>query len=130
MIYIQILAILGLILSVYSLYVERKLVAQEDYSPVCDINKKISCSAAFESKYSRTLGINNSILGIGFYAVVFILSLTYFSSAILYLAIIGMLATKYLAYISYFKLKNFCIICMSVYLVNILLLILAWIKFA
>ena len=130
MIYIQILAILGLILSAYSLYVEKKLAAQEDYSPVCDINKKISCSAAFESKYSRTLGINNSILGIGFYSTIFILYLTFYAPWILYLAAFGMLTTIYLAYISYFKLKNFCLVCTSIYLVNSLLLILAWIKFA
>jgi vitamin-K-epoxide reductase (warfarin-sensitive) len=130
MIYIQILAMLGMILSVYSLYVEKRLERQKDYAPVCDISKKISCSAAFSSKYSKTLGIHNSILGIGFYVAIFILSLTYFASLVLYLAGIGMLITLYLAYSSYFKLKNFCLVCTSIYLVNILLLILAWIKFA
>ena len=130
MIYIQLLAVTGLILSFYSLYVERKLVAQEDYSPVCDIRKNISCSAAFTSKYSKTLGINNSILGLGFYSAIFILYLTFYAPWILYLATFGMLTTIYLAYISYFKLKNFCLVCTSIYLVNILILILAWVKFA
>ena len=40
MIYIQILAMLGMILSVYSLYVEKRLERQKDYAPVCDISKK------------------------------------------------------------------------------------------
>ncbi|RZD30587.1 MAG: hypothetical protein CXT77_04160 [uncultured DHVE6 group euryarchaeote] len=130
MIYIQLLAIVGLIISFYSLYVEKKLERQTNYSPVCDINKKISCSTAFESKYSKTLGINNSILGLGFYSAIFILYLTFYAPLILYLAAFGMLTTIYLAYLSYFKLKNFCLVCTGIYLVNILLLILAWIKFA
>ncbi len=125
MIYIQILAALGLLLSTYSLYVEKKLEKQKSYAPVCDISESVSCSTAFTSKYSKTLGVNNSILGIGFYAAVFILSLTFYAPLILYLAVLGMLATIYLAYISYFKLKNFCLVCTGIYIINLLLLIVA-----
>jgi len=130
MIYIQLLAIVGLILSIYSLYVEKKLEVQKSYSPVCDINKTVSCSAAFESKYSETFGIKNSILGSGFYALVLLLSVTSFAPLILYLAAFGMLTTIYLAHLSYFKLKNFCLVCTGIYIVSLLLLILSWIKFA
>ena len=130
MIYIQLLAILGLILSIYSLYVEKKLEAQKSYSPVCDISKTISCSAAFESKYSKTFGVKNSLLGSGFYVLVLLLSVTSFAPLILYLAAFGMLTTIYLAYSSYFKLKNFCLVCTSIYIISLLLLILSWIKFA
>jgi len=130
MIYIQLLAVAGLILSIYSLYVEKKLETQKSYSPVCDISKNISCSVAFESKYSKTFGVKNSILGSGFYALVLLLSVTSFAPLILYLAAFGMLTTIYLAYISYFKLKNFCLVCTSIYIISLLLLILSWIKFA
>ncbi len=130
MIYIQLLAVLGLLLSIYSLYVEKKLEAQKSYSPVCDISKEVSCSAAFTSKYAKTLGIENSILGIAFYTLILVLSVTSYASLILYLAIAGILASIRLAYISYFKLKNFCLICSGIYIVSLLLLILSWIKFA
>lgn len=130
MIYIQILAVVGLLLSIYSLYVEKKLESQKSYSPVCDISKDVSCSAAFTSKYSKTFGITNSILGIGFYALVLLLSVTSYASFILYLALAGILVSIQLAYISYFKLKNFCLVCTGIYIVSLLLLILSWIKFA
>ncbi len=130
MIYIQILAFLGLLLSVYSLYVEKKLEAQKSYSPVCDISKEVSCSAAFTSEYSKTFGITNSILGIAFYTLILVLSVTSYASLILYLAITGILASIRLAYISYFKIKNFCLVCTGIYIVSLLLLILSWIKFA
>jgi len=130
MIYIQILVGLGLILSAYSLYVEKRLKQEKNYAPVCDISKNVSCSAAFTSKYSRTLGINNSILGIGFYTLILLLSVTAYAPIILYLAAFGMLTTIYLAYISYFKLKNFCLVCTGIYIVSLLLLIQSWIKFA
>ena len=130
MIYIQILAVLGLILSVYSLYVEKKLETHKSYAPVCDISKTVSCSAAFESKYSKTFGVKNSILGSGFYVLVLLISATAYAPIILYLAAFGMLTSIYLAYISYFKLKNFCLVCTGIYIVSLLLLIQSWIKFA
>tara|TARA_Y100000034_G_scaffold136399_1_gene212620 strand:- start:2838 stop:3230 length:393 start_codon:yes stop_codon:yes gene_type:complete len=130
MIYIQILAITGLILSLYSLYVEKKLEVHKSYSPVCDISKGISCSTAFKSSYSKTFGVKNSILGSGFYALILLLSVTSFAPLILYLAAFGILTTIYLAYISYFKLKNFCLVCTFIYLTNVLLFILSLIKFA
>tara|TARA_Y100000034_G_scaffold124492_1_gene172729 strand:- start:3140 stop:3532 length:393 start_codon:yes stop_codon:yes gene_type:complete len=130
MIYIQILAVVGLLLSIYSLYIEKKLKVQTSYSPVCDISKEVSCSAAFTSEYSKTFGITNSILGIGFYVLVLLLSVTSYASFILYLAIAGILASIRLAYISYFKLKNFCVVCTGIYIISLLLLILSRIKFA
>ena len=130
MIEIWILAIVGFILSLYSFYVEKRLEKNSSYSPTCDITQKVSCSVAFTSKYAKIFGINNSILGLIFYSAIILLSLTSFAWLILYFAASSVLITFYLAYISYFKLKNFCLVCSTIYLVNLLIFIFAWIRFA
>ena len=42
--------ILGIIVSVYALYVEMTKLQNKDFKAMCDINEKISCSKVFTSK--------------------------------------------------------------------------------
>ncbi|MEK6880992.1 MAG: vitamin K epoxide reductase family protein [Nanoarchaeota archaeon] len=69
---IIILAILGAILSIYSYVVEKKAEKSKEYKSICDINDKVSCTAAFTSSYGKILGIKNSIWGMGFYIFIFL----------------------------------------------------------
>ncbi|MEK6934972.1 MAG: vitamin K epoxide reductase family protein [Nanoarchaeota archaeon] len=123
---LKILAILGFLISLYAYNVERKL-GKKGYKAGCDIRDNISCSKAFTSKYGKLVGIPNSLVGIFFYVIIFLLSY-YNMTIIFYLAILAFLGSIYLAYISYFKLKNFCLVCSAVYLVNILLLIVSYLE--
>ena len=125
MISIIILSLIGLVLSAYAYSIERKLKKQEDYKAICDIHEKMSCSKAFSSKYGSLLGISNSLKGIFFYTILIILSFVS-PKAVFYLSILSVLGTVYLAYVLYFKLKNFCVVCTLIYLVNILLLIFSY----
>ena len=119
---IVITAIIGVILSIYAYYVEKKHEKNANYKAFCDISDKASCSVAFSSKYGKLIGISNSLLGIIFYLLVIVLFYTY-KEFIIYLAILSILCSIYLAYIQYAKIKNFCLVCTTIYLVNILLLI-------
>jgi len=122
---LQILAIVGLFLSIYAYHVEKKLEKQANYHAVCDISEKIQCSKTFGSEYGKTAGVSNSVGGALFYILVFIL--TFFNiSFIFYLAILSILGSLYLAYIQYVKIKTFCLVCSSIYIVNILLLIFSY----
>jgi len=116
---IQVLAVIGFLIASYTLYVRHKLKAG-DYKPVCDISETISCSRAIESEYATTLILPNALLGLGYYAVTFILAFINLRF-VFYLAIPSVLFTIYLMYIS-FKMKNACLVCIATYIVNFLIL--------
>ncbi len=121
---IIVLSVIGFLLSLYSYYVERQFCKTKKKA-ICDINDKISCTKAFTSIYGKTFGISNSIYGMVFYLVILILSF-YNLKYVFYLSILAVLSSVYLAYTLYFKVKSFCVICNTIYLVNILLLILSY----
>ena len=124
---IQLLAIAGFLLSFYALYVEKKTEQDKNYQPLCDISNKISCTKTFKSKWGKTFGIPNSVYGLLFYVLLFIL--TFISiKLIFYLVVLSVLGSFYLAYVLYFKLKTVCLVCYSTYIVNILLLIFSYLK--
>ncbi len=125
---LQILAVIGLLLSLYAFYVEKRFKANSKYHAACDINNKISCTKAFKSKYGHTFGISNSIFGIFFYAIIFVLLFMNLTNIVFYLSTISLLGSLYLAYVLYFKVRSFCIVCNSIYVVNILLFVVSLIS--
>lgn len=46
---------IGLLLSVYSYHVESSMEEDENYSAMCDINEKISCTKVFGSMWVQLL---------------------------------------------------------------------------
>lgn len=120
---INILAAAGFLLSAYAFHVEKKIEQNKAYRPVCDLNDTVSCTRNLASKHSRILGLSNSVAGLAFYAIVFVLVFTSYATIIFYLSHIALLGSLYLAYVSYYKLRTFCLVCSSIYLVNILLFI-------
>ena len=108
------LALIGILLSTYTLYVRHRLKTNH-YKPVCDISDTISCSRAIESKHSTTFILPNALFGLGYYIATLVLSfnLTY----VFYLAIPASLFTLYLMGIS-FKMRNACLVCIATYIVN------------
>ena len=116
------LAVLGLLLSSYALYVKWKVSRSDNYKPLCDINPHISCTRAFTNKYGNIAYFPNPLYGIFFYITVFILDLFRYKRYLFYLLILSVSGSLILAYISYFKQRNFCLVCTGIYLVNILLL--------
>lgn len=123
---ISILCFFGFLFSLYSFSVEKKLEKNQNYKAVCDISEHISCTAAAKSDYSTLGGIKNSIKGMLFYPFISVLAWFDLKQYIFYLAAASMVMTIYFIFISYFKLKNYCLVCSGVYFVNILLLVFSW----
>lgn len=121
---IQFLAGIGIFLSIYAYYVERHARRIKNFRTVCDISDNISCTKAVTSKYAKITGVSNALLGIAYYSTVYVLETGGIATILFWVSILGVLASLYLAYISYFKLKNFCVVCSATYLVNIGILLL------
>jgi len=122
---LQILAVLGFLVSLYSYAVERKAKQHIGYKAICDIKESMSCTKAFTSPYGKILGVSNALGGLFFYALLFVLTLFDFRQYLFYLTLASFFGTMYLAYVSYIKMKNFCVICHIIYIINILLLVFA-----
>lgn len=122
---IEIIAAMGFLLSLYAYHVEKKL-ADKNYKPVYSFNKNISCNKAFLSKYGKLLGRSNSFYGMFFYLMIFILLQLKFFDFVFLISILSVPGSIYLAYLSYVKLRTFCLVCTSIYLINILLLFLSY----
>ncbi len=120
---IMLIALLGLIISLYSYWVERQLLQNVNYKPACDISDHISCSKPFASIYSAVLGISNTVVSIMFYTSMFWLAVGDFNKLLFIGATVSVLFSLYLAYLLYFKIRSLCLICTSLYIVNILLLV-------
>jgi len=116
------LAVIGILLSLYALYVEQKVRKNIHYKAFCDISDHISCTKAVGSRYGKLLYLPNAFFGVLFY----ILIILFWSLPELQfiLALVGLIISIVLAYISYILQKNFCLVCSTIYLVNILIFIL------
>jgi vitamin-K-epoxide reductase (warfarin-sensitive) len=53
---IRLLALAGLVLSAYALYVEHAKTSDQGYVAACDLNAWASCSRVFASPYGKGFG--------------------------------------------------------------------------
>ena len=123
---VLVLAALGLVASLYAFFVERKVRFDVSYKPMCDINNRISCTRAFTSPYGKLLGFSNTIIGILFYATVLVADFLGFEMLVFGLSFAACVGTILLAYLLYFRIKSFCLVCTSIYVINVLLLIFSY----
>lgn len=123
--FLIVLALLGLIDSAY-IYIKTRTGS----SLVCPIN--FHCEDIVTSKWSTTFGINNTILGILFYAGVLFGTLfgvanSQFSEIIFklifYSSAFGLCFSAYLTYIQIYKIKNFCLYCLISAIITLLIFI-------
>ena len=123
MIIIMILAALGMIISLYTNVLEQKIKKMPSYRPMCDISDAISCTKPMKSKYASLFYISNAWLAFAFYALVFVFAALHQQTFLLITVIAGCLVSCIFAYLLYFKIKSLCILCTSMYVINVLLLI-------
>ena len=90
---ILILAFIGYLLSAYAFYIEKRKEKEERYKAVCDIGESASCTKAFTSEYGKMFGISNSIYGMLFYVLIFILALLNFGNYIFYLSVLSFIGS-------------------------------------
>ncbi len=126
MVALYILAAIGFFISVYAYFTESKIKEDPNYHPACDINDRISCSAPLKSAYSNIFYFSNATMGMIYYLLVGVL--VYFNMhRVLLLASVGGLVTSIvLAYLLYVKIRSLCIVCTSLYIVNILIFLFVW----
>jgi uncharacterized membrane protein len=128
--------LLGFIVSGYTLHIEAMLVNVPGYEPSCDSSRlQMSCSKVFSSKYAKILSYWGLVtVGSAFDFSLPQLAIAYFSLALSAPAMIRRIPSTarffrivsycavafnlYLAYILKFKLGEFCIVCVTNYVIN------------
>ena len=139
------LGLIGIFLSVYSLFVEVQAHSDKNYKALCDINEQISCTKVFLSEYGKGFGLvapilgkdsmlnlPNPVYGVVFYSLIVLLSMFANTKGglklLTCLAAMSFVMSIYLATILY-KMKDTCIVCISTYVVNAGLLYLSFKRF-
>lgn len=117
------IAFIGLIIAAYAYFVESKIEADPTYKPLCDISGAVSCSKPMRSKYSKIFMFSNGTLGMIYYASMMVLAVFECIYCARLLSVAGVCMSVFFAYILFFKVKSFCLICISLYAVNIALLL-------
>lgn len=123
---IVVIASLGLVISAYAYFVEQKMKQDHTYKPMCDISDRISCSKPFASRYGALLGVANSLVSAFFYLVIILLAFLGMKKLIFLVAIVACCASLVFAYILFVKIRVFCVVCFSIYVIDGLLLWLSW----
>lgn len=117
-------AVLGLGASGAATYVHYNLIQNPDYASFCDINATVSCKQAYLSRYGSVAGVPVAVGGLVFFGWVLLMvwgargksaikdsAPTYiFAGSTLALAVV-----LYLAYASFFILKEVCPLCVATY---------------
>ncbi|XP_054256934.1 vitamin K epoxide reductase complex subunit 1-like protein 1 isoform X2 [Macrosteles quadrilineatus] len=141
---LRLVSLIGFVLAVYAYIVETSKEHNPSYVAMCDINEHMSCSRVFTSKYGRGFGLlyhlvgkdsvlnqPNSVGGMIFYIIM--ITLSYKDSVpvtkiLIGLSVVSNIGSVYLAYILYFVLHDFCVVCVSTYVVNAINLALTIVK--
>jgi vitamin-K-epoxide reductase (warfarin-sensitive) len=123
---IAVLSLIGFSVSCYAYIVEERMKRDSSYKPVCDLSDRVSCSKPFLSPYGKLIGFSNSIAGIAFYGALFMLNTLGFNVLVFYSVVAACIASLGLAYILYFKVQSLCLICISTYVINALLLVVSF----
>ncbi|CAJ0597643.1 unnamed protein product [Cylicocyclus nassatus] len=134
-------ALAGLLISIYTLYVEFRAEADHEYTALCDISPSVSCTAALLSEYSVGFGIiapllgeesifnqKNSLYGVVgyiFLAVIQLWESRALATVSLVLAVFLNTMSVYLG-AALFKLRILCPVCCAIYLVNAVFLYYAY----
>nr|XP_033800945.1 vitamin K epoxide reductase complex subunit 1 [Geotrypetes seraphini] len=132
----------GIVLSVYAYHVETSKESDANYKALCDISSSISCSKVFTSRWGRGFGLlenfvgwnsvinqPNSVFGIMFYSLQILLGFVGTIAAAVTLigtSVVSVAGSLFLAYILFFVLYDFCVICVTTYILNFTLFFLNW----
>jgi uncharacterized membrane protein/protein-disulfide isomerase len=118
-------SVLGLAASGAATWVHYNLVKNPDYASFCDINQTVSCRDAYLSRYGSVAGVPVAVGGLVFFALILLLvwgsrgKSRIQDSAPAYifaLSTLGLAVVLYLAYASFFILKEVCPLCVTTYI--------------
>ncbi|XP_030369148.1 vitamin K epoxide reductase complex subunit 1-like [Scaptodrosophila lebanonensis] len=132
---LRMLCITGLLISIYSMYVKLQLDRDANYTAMCDLAEKVSCTAVFKSDYGRGFGLTqlifgasstylnppNGIIGIVFYSLLFVSSFyenRWLCIFQLMAAFVTLLLCVYLGGLLLFVLCECCVVCLLIYVLH------------
>src|SRR5436190_19835493 len=116
--------LLGLAASAAATWVHAQLILNPDYSSFCDINATVSCKQAYLSRFGSVAGVPVAVGGIIFFTLVLLLVWAgrprsrvadTVPGYIFAVSTIGLAVVLYLAYASFFILKEVCPLCVATY---------------
>lgn len=123
-----ILAGVGFFIALYAYIVEIKIRANPNYKAFCDVSDTISCTKPLKSSYGTLFGYSNAVIGMLFYSGIIILALINAQTLIFYAACLACLISVYLGWILFTKIKSACFLCISLYIINLMLLIMSFLQ--
>ncbi len=131
------LAVVGVGVSGLIEKVHRQLAADVNYASFCNVSARVNCDVVLGSSYASLAGVS-----MGLWAILFYLTVIGFAGAMaatsgtqrrdtmaklmVVLAVWGLLFSVYLAFISFAVLHAVCLMCSTLYLVNIGLFVCTW----
>eukprot|EP00161_Ancyromonas_sigmoides_P026612 TRINITY_DN9287_c1_g1_i1.p1 TRINITY_DN9287_c1_g1~~TRINITY_DN9287_c1_g1_i1.p1 ORF type:complete len:156 (+),score=65.77 TRINITY_DN9287_c1_g1_i1:31-468(+) len=119
------LCLLGLLLSIYSLYIEYQLETNPFYEAACDVASWISCTRAFKSPFAHILYYPNAAYGVGYYLILSALHRFRYYGLMYPLTLLAALASVFLLGVL-LHMRDICIVCVSVHIVNFTVLHITW----
>lgn len=134
-----IFSVIGLLISVYLLYLHYQLLLtsgnyEDMITKICS-SVGSSCPMLDSNKYSEIFGVPVALFGVGGFAFSAVISLTgilrnYPESLyhLLLLSSLGIAVSLYLSFLQIFYVKAECILCISAYLLNLLIFATALIR--
>lgn len=123
---IAVLALVGLVASLASLYVHYQALQDPAYTSFCDVSETVSCQALYESEYGFVFGVPVAVGGAVWSALVLLLAWLGMGGPkdkatgetagyVFLLATVGLAMVLYLGYASVFVLGKVCPLCLTMY---------------
>jgi uncharacterized membrane protein/protein-disulfide isomerase len=117
---------LGLVASVWALYVHYRLQSDPTYVSVCEVSATVSCQQVLTSQYGTVLGVPVAAGGAIWALLAFMLAAfglkdpksetaARVSGYLFVLSTLGLASVFYFGYISFFVLKALCLLCITMY---------------
>jgi vitamin-K-epoxide reductase (warfarin-sensitive) len=123
---IVILSLCGFVLSLYAYRLERALAANPNYQAACQLSEVVSCTKPILSEYGSMFGVSNGILGLLFYSLMTVAAFVGTMGFVFYASVAACLVSVYLAYLLAFRIRVLCPVCVSIYAINLALLIVSY----
>lgn len=122
---------LGLLAATIGMYIAIHIYQSKRGKRTLMCPRSHNCTKVVTSRYSKTLGVPNETLGVGYYVVVAgffasvlafpILDTDVLQFSVVLGALLGVLFSLYLLYVQAFKLRTWCIWCLTSACMTILL---------
>jgi len=129
------LTLMGFFISFYLLFSHYRVYTDIGYRSFCALSRSINCDTVSQSPYSVLLELPVPLWGVFAYAFLLLLIVLPMHkhavrnrlwSIILTIALFYSLMSIFFAYLSTFHIRSYCIMCIAIYAINLLLLFFAW----